>query len=108
MPASIWWKAWTTKLGFDFDGGNGRDDDTVFGLGYGLNGCLGLKVVIGLGFVAARGGEGAGGGGWAHTRHFHFDPNIGPWLLPWLRWVLGEFGEKKSFFNNIFIECSVK
>ena len=65
-----------------------------------------LKVVMRLGFVATRGSEGAGSGGLAHTRHFHFDPYIGPWLLPWVWWVFGEFGKKnynKFFFNNILI-----
>ena len=69
------------QLGFDFDGGNGRDDDTVFGLGYGLNGCLGFEGGYGFGFYGSWDGEGVGDGGWVHTRHFHFAPNVGPWLL---------------------------
>ena len=74
-----------------------------------------LKVVMGLGFVAAGAAKDlvtavGVGGCW------------GTWLLPWVRWVLGELAsamdmggcwgvwEKKiySFFNNILIECSVK
>uniref|UniRef100_A0A2N9F9G1 Protein kinase domain-containing protein n=1 Tax=Fagus sylvatica TaxID=28930 RepID=A0A2N9F9G1_FAGSY len=83
-------EAWTAQLGFDFDGGNGQDDDTVFGLGYGLNGCPGFEGGYGFGFCGSWDGEGVGDGGWAHTRHFHFAPNIGPWLLRWMRWVLGD------------------
>jgi hypothetical protein len=42
-----------TQLGFDFDGGNGRDDDTIFGLGYGLNGYLGFEGGHGFGFCGS-------------------------------------------------------
>ena len=61
-----------------------------------------LKLAMGLGFVAARGSEGADSSGWAHTRHFHFDPYIGPWLLLWVWWVFGEFGKKKNY-NKFFL-----
>jgi hypothetical protein len=75
------------RLGFDFDGGNGRDDDTVFGLGYGLNGCLGFEGGYGFRFCGQTLDLGCCrgcGGCW------------GTWLLPWVCVGVGVVWDKKN------------
>jgi hypothetical protein len=117
----------------------------VHGFGFGFfcrfcGGCLGFEGGHGFGFCGGWGGEGAGGGGWGGegaggcgfvtagaAKDLVTAVGVGgcwgTWLLPWMRWVLGELasamdmggcwgslGKKKCiyFFNNILIECNVK
>uniref|UniRef100_A0A2N9FLY8 Uncharacterized protein n=1 Tax=Fagus sylvatica TaxID=28930 RepID=A0A2N9FLY8_FAGSY len=66
-----------------------------------------LKVVMGLGFVAAGwGGEGAGGCGFVTAgaaKDLVTAVGVGgcwgTWLLPWVRWVLGELASAMDMAN---------